>query len=353
MLLMVSMSATLCGYNFKFFGLGSKNTVSEENRQLLVDMGVGINIGNSLDACDWNKKFTVSSVGSSEKSWGNPLITEQYIQALKEQGFGTIRIPVTYMNHIDKDGNIDTEWLSRIGTVVNWIIARDMYCIIDIHHDTGDSGWIKATNDSYEKNKVRVGKMITQIAAYFKDYSTKLILEGFNEMNDDSNHWDSAPAEAYKAYNKWNQLFVSKVRETGSNNSKRYLLINTYAATFKTKSKKYFELPKDSVSNRLLVGVHNYANLDTLQSSFDYINKLAREGFPIVIGEFGATAAAEFNRAEYASKYVSMAKANGYCAIWWDNGVNDSEKKKDSYIIIDRKTGEPIYEDIVKALTKK
>ena len=193
--------------------------------------------------------------------------------------------------------------------------------------------------------------MITQIASYFKDYSDKLILEGFNEMNDEMNHWDSAPAGAYNAYNKWNQLFVNKVRETGSNNANRYLLINTYAATFKTKTKNYFDLPKDSARNKLLVGVHNYTKLDKLDESFEYIKNLANKGYPIVIGEFGATASASFDRAEYASEFVTLSKENGYCPIWWDNGEIPEQHAKTSFALFNRVTCNCYFEDIVDALT--
>ncbi len=349
-LTIVLIATILCGYSFKVFSIGKKNTITDENRQLIQDMGVGINIGNSLDACNWNAMFTTSSGNSTETSWGNPAISEQYIQALRDRGFGTVRIPVTYMNHIDRDGNIDQAWLNRVAMVVNWVIARDMYCIIDIHHDTGDGGWIKASEDNYEANKARVANMITQIAFYFKDYPDKLILEGFNEMNDEMNHWDGAPAESYKAYNKWNQLFVDKVRETGSNNVNRYLLVNTYAATFKSKTRKYFDIPKDSANNRLLVGVHNYPKRNDLEKSFDYIKKLSKDGYPIIIGEFGSTAAASFDRAEFASTFVALCKENGYCPIWWDNGVRASVKAYDAFIILDRKTGEPVYGEIVNSL---
>ncbi|WP_155828751.1 glycoside hydrolase family 5 protein [Butyrivibrio sp. XPD2006] len=350
--LMAAIVIVFCGHVFEVESYSKRKANSEETQKLIQDMGVGINIGNTLDACNWNAMFTTSSGNSTETSWGNPAITEQYIQTLKNSGFKTVRVPVTFMNHIDGAGNVDRAWLDRVAQVVNVILARDMYCIIDIHHDTGDGGWIKATSANYDANKDRVANMITQIATYFRDYPDKLILEGFNEMNDDKNHWDGAPVAAYKAYNKWIQLFVDKVRETGGNNASRYLLINTYAATFKTKTRKCFELPRDSANNKLLVGVHNYTGLDGLEESFGYINKLADEGYPIVIGEFGATAAASFDRAEYASKMMALCRSFGYCPIWWDNGVKESQNKKDCFIIIDRKSCEPIYGNIIEALTK-
>ena len=45
------------------------------------NMGLGINIGNSLDAIG---TFTWHA---GERGWGNPEITQTYVQAIKKHGF--------------------------------------------------------------------------------------------------------------------------------------------------------------------------------------------------------------------------------------------------------------------------
>lgn len=52
-------------------------------------MEPGWNLGNSLDA-----------VGADETAWGNPMITQQLIQNIANQGYKSIRIPVTWQAHI-------------------------------------------------------------------------------------------------------------------------------------------------------------------------------------------------------------------------------------------------------------
>ena len=47
-------------------------------------MQPGWNLGNTLDATP------------TETSWGNPLVTEEFIQQIAAQGFKSIRIPVTW-----------------------------------------------------------------------------------------------------------------------------------------------------------------------------------------------------------------------------------------------------------------
>ena len=66
----------------------SSDNASNLAIELVKDMKVGWNLGNSLD-----------SVGADETAWGNPKVTENLIKSVKDAGFNTIRIPVTYLNH--------------------------------------------------------------------------------------------------------------------------------------------------------------------------------------------------------------------------------------------------------------
>lgn len=322
-----------------------------ENKAYIGNLGIGYNIGNALDVCDWEAKFENKYGIDTQTLWLGENITEDFIKMLAYEGFGVVRVPVTYMNHIDEDANVDEAWLSRVREVADWIINNDMYCIIDIHHDTGNDGWIMASSDNYEENHERVINMITQIANYFKDYDEHLILEGFNEIVDEENHWTRIPLKSLEALNDWNQLFVDTVRATGGNNSSRYLLINTYAAIHHSWALYCFDMPKDSVENRLIVGVHNYSGPDKLESSFKRIKRLSDRGYPVIIGEFGSKANANFDRVQHAHDYVVLAKSYGFCPIWWDNGENPDKHSDSSFALFDRKSCDTYFEDIVNALT--
>ena len=104
------------------------------------DMKVGWNLGNSLDAYD--------SRGGNETAWGNPAVTQGLVRAVKNAGYRTIRIPVTYMNRIGPapDYTIDASWLDRVRQVVDYAMNEGLYTIIDIHadgnHDTGNGAWL-------------------------------------------------------------------------------------------------------------------------------------------------------------------------------------------------------------------
>src|SRR4051794_4800830 len=54
--------------------------------QLVADMGAGWNLGNTLEA---------NSNGiPSETAWGNPTVTQAFIDRVRASGFRTIRMPV-------------------------------------------------------------------------------------------------------------------------------------------------------------------------------------------------------------------------------------------------------------------
>ena len=78
-------------------------------------MGVGYNLGNSLEAA--------SSGTPNETAYGNPKLTEDLVLAAKDAGFKSIRIPVSYLSMIDDNNGykIDSSWLL--------IIALTMICM--------------------------------------------------------------------------------------------------------------------------------------------------------------------------------------------------------------------------------
>ncbi len=349
-IILVSIMIT-CSFASGLLRIHVKRNVSSEARDFINNLGTGYNIGNALDVCDWNSKFQDNYGVDTQTLWWGTLTTEDFVKMLSDEGFGVIRLPVTYMNHIDEDGNIDPAWLAKVEELAGWVIKYDMYCIVDIHHDTGNDGWIKASKANYEQNSSRAANMITQIAETFKDYDDHLILESFNEMVDDKNHWTRVPYSSLKAFNKWNQLFVNTVRSTGGNNSSRYLLVNTYAATYNKLNLYYFEMPNDSAQNRLIAGVHNYTGPDGLEKSFESIKMLSDRGYPVIIGEFGSKASASYDRAEHAAKFVALSKEYGFCPIWWDNNENPQKHKDTSFSVYDREKCVSYFSEITKALT--
>ncbi len=306
------------------------------------DLKGGI-VSISIHISDYSSGVT-SKITKLEKSWGNPAVTKEMIAAIKAAGFGTIRIPVTYFNHITPDGTIDKEFLDRVEQVADWALDSGLYCIIDVHHDTGNDGWIKASESNYNKNKELVAGIFRQISERFKNKSDHLILEGLNETVNDSNNWSNVPLTDLKVMNKWNQLFVDTVRSTGGRNSNRYLLVNTYAALSLDECLSAFELPDDKAENRIFVGIHCYYKADQMKKNFDVVSMYSQK-YHFIIGEWAVWKKNE-NRQKTAAEFLSYTKELGIPTIWWDNG------KLEETALFDRSKLDVAYPDVVKTLTE-
>src|SRR3990172_6121572 len=97
--------------------------------ELAKEMVPGWNVGNSLEAI------------GGETAWGNPQITQEFIDAVKAAGFKTVRIPVAWSNGMDPSTfAIAPALLSRVEEVVNYVLNDNMYAIINIHWD---GGWMQ------------------------------------------------------------------------------------------------------------------------------------------------------------------------------------------------------------------
>ena len=218
-------------------------------------MKCGWNLGNTLEAnkqdlndvliTDFTRDDFWGRQGlESESCWGQEPTKPELLKMMKDAGFGAIRVPVTWYNHMDKDGKVNAEWMKRVHEVVDYVIDQGLYCIINVHHDTGADkdnfhSWIKADEANYTTNKAKYENLWKQIATEFKDYDQHLLFESYNEMLDKLSSWCFASfaaekkydadiaASAYKAINGYAQSFVDVVRTTGGNNAERNLVVNT------------------------------------------------------------------------------------------------------------------------------
>ena len=299
---------------------------------------------------------TEDSVTYYETLWGNRIVTKEVIDTVKEAGFKTVRVPVSYYDHLMEDGTIDKTWLERVEQVVSYVLDDGMYCIIDLHHDTGNNSWIVADSENLEENLGKVELLWKQIADYFKDYDEKLIFEGLNEVLDAEYDWGCEETENLQAVNELNQKFVDTVRKSEGKNTQRYLIVNTYASSNSEKVLTSFKLPKDSVENRILVDVHSYEKTEEVVNVFERIRQyLTDKGVPVIIGEFGRKHNAESNNIEdqlaYARIFVEQAKESGIPYCWWDDG-GDFENKDavDKFTLLNRTDLSWYFPEIVSVL---
>lgn len=341
----------------------AKKWTELDQTQITEAMGLGWNLGNQLEA---------SSGGlPSETCWGNPEITKELIDTVKAQGFKTVRIPVSYLDMIGDgpDYKIDTDWLDRVQEVVDYVVDNDMFAIVNMHGDgyyTVDHSWLLCAegDDKQTEIKDKYGKVWTQIADRFKDYDQHLIFESMNE--EFNNDYGKPDANAYENINAYNQIFVDSVRATGSNNEKRWLLLPGWNTNIEyTAGDEYnFKIPTDNGckadGKRIMISVHyydpfnftidenktaktqwgkyavknydNWGQEDYVDSQMALLNeKFVSQGYPVVIGEFGAQDKtekfADYNEfRRYWSEYlIKAAKKNGVVCVYWDNGYNGNK----------------------------
>lgn len=316
------------------------NAAFEKNAaETVADMGFGWNLGNSLDS--YSGTVIGSNIGStsSETAWGNPATTKEMIDMVKESGVETVRVPVTWYEHMDPNTyKIDEVYMNRVEEVINYVLDDDMYCILNVHHDTGEKGWLKANSTNLDQKKEMFTAVWEQVSANFADYGDKLLFEGYNEILDESsNQWYNPSSEACPISNELNQIFVDIVRKSGGNNDKRNLICNTYCAGANSEITSQFVLPKDTVSDRLIVETHiyqpfqftseAYPDITTWEPTYldQYINNVynqfVKNGTPVIVGEFGCANKRNMDQiTSWAKYYVEKCTDYGIPCIWWDNG---------------------------------
>lgn len=325
-----------------------------DTEAILEDMGLGWNLGNSLDA-------TGGSGLDTETSWSNPKTTQALIDKVKSLGFNTVRVPVSWGKHVSGDNyTIDSAWLARVKEVVDYCYKNDMYVILNIHHDTKSSASASGAgyyprSSAYSSSEKFVTSVWSQVAEYFKDYDYHLIFETLNEprlIGTGCEWWfdkwniPSEVKDAIECINKLNQKAVDTIRDTGSNNRGRLIMCPGYDASIDGATVSGFKLPTDisGNKNRIAVSVHAYSpynfamNIDTsngatstyssyikdeLKNLFSTLKSNFRDkGIPVVIGEFGSTDKNNTaERVKWATDYTALAKKNKIPCVLWDNNA--------------------------------
>lgn len=325
-----------------------------DTEAILEDMGLGWNLGNSLDA-------TGGSGLDTETSWSNPKTTQALIDKVKSLGFNTVRVPVSWGKHVSGDNyTIDSAWLARVKEVVDYCYKNDMYVILNIHHDTKSSESASGAgyyprSSAYSSSEKFVTSVWSQMAEYFKNYDYHLIFETLNEPRLIGtgyewwfNKWNipSEVKDAIDCINKLNQKAVDTIRDTGSNNRGRLIMCPGYDASIDGATVSGFKLPTDisGNKNRIAVSVHAYSpynfamNIDTsngatstyssyikdeLKNLFSTLKSNFRDkGIPVVIGEFGSTDKNNTaERVKWATDYTALAKKNKIPCVLWDNNA--------------------------------
>ena len=312
------------------------------------DMKCGWNLGNTFDAYNG---YTLHVQGiEMETSWVGAKTSKKLIAAIQEAGFNTIRIPVSWHNHVDENDVIDQEWMDRVRQVAGWALDLGMYVIVNVHHDN-DYHYFYPDEKHYERSAAYLSAVWTQMAEAFRDCDEHLILESMNEPRLVGTgyewNWNKNSAECRQAaecINRLNQLFVDIVRASGGNNATRYLSVPAYCGAPWNAADQAFRLPEDPADNRIIVEAHAYTpynfalNTGSSDRTFDLerekskqyeitgfltslYDRFVKNGIPVMMDEFGALDK-DGNlqaRVNFTAFYVAAASARGITCVWWDN----------------------------------
>jgi len=215
-------------------------------KEIVNEMGIGWNLGNTFDCYVKSKKF--NNPDEQITAWGNIIPTKEMIHRFKKYGFKTIRLPVTWMHFIDESGNVNSDWMSRIKEVVNWIIKDKMYCILNIHHDGTEGNWL--SEGLKAKNKYI--NLWSQIAKEFKNFNEYLIFESMNEV-----HFYIGDTRDYLTLLNLNQIFIDIIRNSGGKNGDRLLIIAGMDGNIYSTCSSEYAIPIDPI-NKFAVSFNYY-----------------------------------------------------------------------------------------------
>jgi len=315
-------------------------------------MTVGWNLGNTLDSTGDQVTFD-SEPKKAVTAWGNEEPTEELFEAVKAAGFDTVRIPITWYQHIRYDAEeghyvINEKWLEYVKNTVDYAYNLDLFVIINVHHED----WVNAprfTDESYGVAEQILTEIWGSVADMFEDYDQHLIFESMNEPRQtglgSAVEWGAGDAKSRKYINDLNRVMVNVVRGQGSAaNKERLIMLPGYAASNNTETLNAIVIPENG--GNIAISVHAYypyffaadtsdkANHEfpgksgygenyesAINSLFSKLKSVSEgKGVPLIMGECGAS---DFNntdsRVRWATYFLTKAKEAGIVCAFWDN----------------------------------
>ncbi|WP_203825154.1 cellulase family glycosylhydrolase [Actinoplanes palleronii] len=288
----------------------------------------------------WNLGNTFDATGADETSWGNPRVTRELLAGVRDQGFRSIRIPVTWSQHLGAapDFTIDPAALARLQEVAGWALDEGLYVMINVHHDSWQ--WINNMPAAHDAVLAEYTAIWTQVAAAFRDASPRLVLESVNEPQFAAGGDDAALlAELTTSFHRI-------VRDSGGRNATRLLVLPTLHTSA---DQVYLDQLAGTVTALhdpfLIATVHYYgywpfsvniaggyrfdatAQQEMLGTFQRVRDTFVARGIPVIIGEYGllgfdrSTGTIEQGeKLKFFELFGQQARVNQVTTMLWDNG---------------------------------
>ncbi len=326
-------------------GLEDNPVSGEAAATISQNMGLAWNLGNALEVVDAEGKV-------NEKATGIAKATMKLIQAVKAAGFNTIRIPVSFINMVGEDGNVNDDYMARIQQVVDYAYDMGMYSIVSLHSDsmpTVNGSWINidATGTAFDDILNKYGALWTEVATAFAGYDQKVLFQAGSEFQGSAGTYAPPTQTETDNINTLMQTFVNAVRNAGGANTDRVLSLVGYLNNIDY-TVAGLKKPTDTTYDRLMFSVGYYTPSDFnfggydggsdysttwdengvygktyMNSQFEKITNFASGlGMPVMIDEYGPAFKNNiYQIANYCYWLNYYAALYGIVTAYWDNGV--------------------------------
>ena len=275
-------------------------------------LGMGINLGNMFDAPDLG-------------AWGVEA-DGAYIEEIKAKGFTSVRIPVRWSAHAEKEPpyTIQKYFMDTIRWAVDLALANELVVVMNMHH-------YEEIMEAPAAHKERYLALWEQIAGEFQHYSDSLYFEILNEPNG-----NFTPAL-------WNEYLTEGLSKIREKNPERMVVIGT-ADWGGIAALSELVLPDDP---NIILTIHYYEPFKfthqgagwtgqdlpvgvTWDSTATQIGAIAGDmnlikqyskthNVPVYIGEFGAIENADdVSRAKWVGHLRSVFEEYGFSGAYWE-----------------------------------
>jgi len=276
----------------------------------------GINMGNTLEP-------------PLEGGWNNPPAREYYFDLYRDAGFDMVRIPVRWDMHTSYEApfTVDPVWMQRVEQVVDWALERDLFVIINAHHDN----WIK-DNYSNALYRARFDSIWSQISVHFQDKPDKLMFEVLNEPHGlTKSQNDELHARALQIIRRTNpyRIVIIQGNEWGGAQELIDMAIpddDYLIGSFHTYDPWPFGLEGH--------GPFGMTEIRELDEKFAAVKAWSDlHNIPVLLGEFGCHRDAEYNqRMKHYKTYMDLIEKYGFMFSAWDDGGNFGILLRSAYL---------------------
>lgn len=296
------------------------HAVSAKTCAIAQALGPGVNLGNMLDA-------------PREGDWG--LRVEDRFIDLAASHFRTVRLPVRWTNHAaaTADATLDEAFARRVDGIVNALLARGLWVILNVHHYSQlTGGTLHPREFAVDPHvlELRLVNIWRQLARRYAHHPPRLLFELLNEPHGDLEG------------ERWNRLAARLLVQVRQRNPTRTVLIGPGQWNH-PRALSALRLPPD---RHLIAAIHTYDPFDfthqgvpwradplplgkrccdasqhaQITDALDLAQRWSRaQGVPLHLGEFGAYQAADMeSRAHYARTVRREAQARGIGWAWWE-----------------------------------